>query len=190
LIFSHLGLILHLNKALQNDKASFLGFGFDDDRLALLPHVDDEGLAGEDVGGESRRELLQLLGVIGEELLVDSLGSHAVGAEAVEDRNLESSHSRHLGVDMERVHISVESVEEGLVLGSRLLEGSAGCSLWDRRIVNLESSLMAEATRGSNEYDLVDLSNELLGFLVGNLGFVDNHERLAFVLDVGDRALH
>lgn len=114
--------ISHLSKissGTANGKLTgLLDLGLEDNLLVtLLPHLGDERLAG--VHGTSEADLDVLKGT---ELLVDRLAGNAERAETVQDGHLEASHLGELGVDVERVVVTAESVDGSLLLGRLLLD--------------------------------------------------------------------
>ena len=101
--------------------------------------------------GESCINLLDRLRVLARVLLLYGPGTEAVRTEAVEDWHVESAHSRHLWVNVQRVPVSAQPVEDGLIALRLLLLDKIWLSigrLWD---VGLDGTLVTEASNTAHE---------------------------------------
>lgn len=87
--------------------ASLLDLALEEDLLALLPHLGDDGLAGEDGASEADLDVLE-----GAVLVEDGLSGNTEGAEAVEDGGLEAAHLGEGRVDVERAKSMLVMVDE------------------------------------------------------------------------------
>lgn len=69
----------------------------------------------------------------------------------MEDWCVKSAHLGHLRVDVKWIPVVAKTVEESLVLLSRLFLDEVSSTLWDRRESLLDRSLVAEATKTADE---------------------------------------
>jgi len=86
------------------------------------------------MGCESRVDLSELLRVFGAVFLLDDPGAEAIRTESVQDGSLKATHRGHLWVNVERISIVAETVQECLALLSGfLLDEIRGAlrSLWE-----------------------------------------------------------
>jgi len=79
-------------EACDGDRAALFSFRCKDHIVTLFPHLDDESLAGENVGGEASIDLPDSLRVSRRVLFLNGASAEAVGAEAVKDRRLKATH--------------------------------------------------------------------------------------------------
>lgn len=105
--------------------ASLNNSSLEDNDVALFPHLCSEGLAWQDDASEADLEVFECA-----VLLVDVLARDAEGTKAVEDRSLETTHLAEVGVKVERVAVTVETVQSSLVFAGLLLDNGIGLALW------------------------------------------------------------
>ena len=133
------------------DRAALLCLRREHDVVTLLPALDDESFAGENMRGEAGVDLLHALWVLRQILLLDGTGAEAVRAETMENGCLEAALSGHLRVDVKWVPVVAQTVKEGLVLLSLLLHDTVGGALRDRQELLLDGAFVAEATGATNK---------------------------------------
>lgn len=168
--------------------ASLLDLALEDDLVALLPHLGDDGLAGDDGASEAHLDVLD-----GAELVVDGLAGDTEGAEAVQDGSLEATHLGKRGVHVQRVVVTAQAVDGGLVQRHGLLGNVVGSA--SRGLVGSRGSaavttllLAVEATGAAEEDGHLVVENVLTGLGVlggdtsadnGGVALVNNLEQLA-----------
>ena len=170
----------------------------DDDAVALLdlgpedhpgrrldPHLGDQGLAREDAVGEADLDALELARVV-VELPQDRPASVAEGAQAVEDRPIKAEGLGEVGVDVERVPVAAEAVEERLVGVDDLLDLGVGLAIRGDVDVGGGPSIAAPTTSAADERGQL-VVDQLLPGLVARRDREDDGGVLALVEDVLDR---
>jgi len=79
----------------------------------------------------------------------------------MEDRCLETTHGRHLGVDVQWVPVVTNTVKEGLIWLRLFFLLKVWIALRHRKELLLDFSFVAEATESSNEKTRPDSAVEL-----------------------------
>jgi len=136
---------------LDDNLAALLSLGCKDDVVAFFPALNDQGLTWEHMRCEASVDLGQALRVVGAEPLLNDSGTVAIAAQAVENRLVKSSHFGHFWVNVQRVSIVAQSVEEGLVLLSCFLFGKVGSPFGHLREALLDFTLVAKASDAAHE---------------------------------------
>lgn len=80
-----------------------------------LPHVDLDGLTGEDGGSEAALNRLEAGRIVVGKALEDGVCGDAVRAETVEDGLGEADLGGEVGVDVQRVVVTRQTVQDGLI---------------------------------------------------------------------------
>ena len=107
----------------------------------------------------------------------------------MKDWHLEATHLRHLGVDVKRVQITVQSVEESLVWGCLLNSREVRASLWCCWVNLLDGSLVAKSTDASDEKICGDLCNQISALFILDCGLDYNNSCLLLILQVNELIL-
>ena len=107
----------------------------------------------------------------------------------MKDWHLKATHLRHLGVDVKRVQITVQSVEESLVWGSLLNSREVRASLWCCWVNLLDGSLVAKSTDASDEKICGDLCNQISALFILDCGLDYNNGCLLLILQVNELIL-
>jgi len=131
--------------------SSFSGFGREDDLVAFFPSGQDKGFTRENVRSESSLDALKSVDVSFTESLDNELAGDTVRAETVQDGLVETSHSSHVGVNVEGIGVTSQSVENGLVGNSLILNNLIGNSFGDLGQGRVGIALEAESTEASDE---------------------------------------
>ena len=161
------------------DLAAQHGAGFGD-----LPDLGDEGLAREHRVGEADLDALELLrvGAEGGEHVARGI---AVGAQPVQDRLREAERAGEAGVDVQRVPVAREPVQQRLVVADLLRAREVGRAIGGRVGVARGPSVAAPAARAADHRAELVVGEHLAG-LIGGLDGHHDERVLALVEDVLD----
>jgi hypothetical protein len=119
-------------------------------------------------------------------MLDNSTTSNTHAAKAMEDRPVEATHSGHVGVSVERVHVTTsKSVKESLPVFSGELVDLISGALRNLDFLLLRSAITTEPANATDEDShLVDKDNFVL--LIARLGLEDDEGTLSLVVDALD----
>ena len=98
--------------------------GLEDDGVSFLPQLRLESLAGDHHTSKADLEVLVLA-----ELAKDVLARNTQRAQTVQDGGLEATDLAELGIDVQRVAVTVQAVQGSLVLRGFLLNDGIGLAL-------------------------------------------------------------
>ena len=135
---------------------------------------------------KSANHFFHEIGVVFEQTLLANTSSESQEAETVEDWHFKTTHGRHLRIDVQRVLIVAQSVQNGLVLFSFVLNCNVCSSGRGFRIHFATLSLVPESTDSSDKerglYDTDKFSS------LGIFDFTVNDKQSSFdlILDIRD----
>lgn len=136
-------------------------------------------------------DLLQLVWVLLEEVLLDGTSRDTQGAQTVKNWFVEAAHFGHIWVDVERIGVTAEPVDECLVLGSGLFANEVSRALRDGAGHRAHiCAFAAEATDTADEQRRCAYNSDLVGVLLDNVGLGHKHRTLAFVSDINNLLFH
>jgi len=136
---------------LDDNLAPLFSLGGKDDVVAFLPALNDQSLTWEYVRREASVDLGQALRVVRAEPLLNDSGTVAVAAQAVENRLVKSSHFGHFRINVQRIPIVAQSVQECLVLRSCFLLGKVRSPLGHLGEALLDFALVAKASNAAHK---------------------------------------
>lgn len=189
LLILKLGGRVEFNNTLDDFLSSFSSLGREDDSVSISPSRNLEGLSWENVRSESGLDALELVGIATAESLNNSSSTDTIEAQSVKNWLIEATHGGHIGVSMEWVDVTSQSVEQGLVSNSLFFDNLIRLSFRDLGKSTSGFSLVAEATKSSNKES--HSVNEDWGSSALLVDFVSGHFEgdegsLALVSDIGD----
>jgi len=182
---------LQFSNALNNFFSSFSGLGTEDDLVAFFPSGQDKGLTRENMRSESSLDALESVDISFAESLDDELAGNTIGAETVQNRLVESSHSSHVGVNVQGVSVTSQSVEDSLVGNGLILNNLISNSFRDLGHNSVRISLEAKSTKASDEEThVVNKQGDSLAIIANFVGgdFKGDESTLALVGDIRDSA--
>jgi hypothetical protein len=154
--------------------ACLLDLGLEGNRVARLPHLSDEGLAGQNDAGEADLDVLEWT-----KLLQDVLARDTERAQAVQDGCVEAADLAELRVNVQWVQVAREAVDGGLLLRRLLLNDDVGGALWGlmglgRRTTLATLLLAAEVAGAADEDGALVVENLLASVRVLGDGTIDD----------------
>ena len=103
----------------DDDHVAFLQLAAERDDVPVLPHLGDDGLAGEYRRGEAHVEARDLRRIVFADRGDDRAAGGAVGAKPVQDRTREARHLREGGIAVQRIAVARQRIEKRLI-GARI----------------------------------------------------------------------
>ena len=185
------GITLKLNSGVRDDDGvAFDRADLEEDLVALAPHGGLQSLTRVDSLGEADLDVLERSRVVVAVGLEDVLTSNTERAETMENWNVESSNSSHIGVDVERVPVAGETVQGSLIFIGLLLDNVVGLAAGS--LVNSGGSttvsallLASKAASATDEHgELVDAN--ILAVLIDGLNSNGGDASLALVQNVNN----
>jgi hypothetical protein len=151
--------------------------------------VDFKGITWEHMAGEASIHGLKGVRVTLEVLLVDCSGSDTEGAQTMQDWSLETTFGRLDWVNVKRVVVAVESVQEGLSFFDLQTHDSVSWGLRGVWKVVFEESFPAESTNSSDKAILVYQGFQLSSVFIFDFRAQSQDSGFALILQVMDKLI-
>src|SRR3990172_7050490 len=177
----------HAGGGVADDDVAALGLGLEQDAAtALVPHLRDDRIAGEDDAGEAHVQSGEPRRVVVAVLTEYGAGGVSQAAQAVEDGRVVAGHLGEGRVDVQRVAIAGEAVDHRLDGQRRHLDGPVGGPVRGL-VAGLWAALAAEAAGAAHE-DAGAVHEQHLAALVLRLRLDDDEGAFALIVDAGHLA--
>ena len=158
----------------------------DDAGVGLFPQLDLERLAGEHDVGKADLDALKVAWVAAADLADDVSSQVAEGTQAVQDRLLEAKRGRKGRIDVQRVPVAAQSVDERLLFAELVGQCEVSGAIGRGVDVGRGSALAAEAACATDEGAQVVFGQQLTRVGVVGVDVGDDDGVFAFVVDLGD----